>query len=64
MSRKAKIWLLVLLVFVVTISVTLWILPTKFEAALRATVNDYLREKTLAMLDETDVAGLNVEFGT
>ena len=64
MSRKAKIWLLVLLVFVVTISVALWILPTKFEAALRATVNDYLREKTLAMLDETDVAGLNVEFGS
>ena len=42
MSRKVRIWLLVLLVFVVAISVALWILPTRFEAALRAEVNELL----------------------
>ena len=62
MSRKARIWLLVLLVFVVAISVALWILPTRFEAALRAEVNEYIRERTLAMLNEKDISGLSVDF--
>jgi len=64
MSRKVRIWLLVLLVFVVAISVALWILPNRFEGALRANVNEYIRERTLAMLHEKDVSGLSVDFGS
>jgi hypothetical protein len=62
MSRRIKILLSVLLAIVVAIAVALWILPGKFEEALRAEVNAYIRERTLAMLNEKDVSGLNVDF--
>ena len=62
MSRRIKIVLSVLVAILVAIAVALWILPKRFEEALRANVNAYIRERTLAMLNEKDVSGLNVDF--
>jgi hypothetical protein len=64
MSRRAKWWLLAVGVVVVVLAVALSLLPNRFEAALRAEVNEYIRERTLAMLNEKDVTGLSVDFGS
>jgi hypothetical protein len=64
MSRRAKWWLLGLGSVVVVLALALWLLPERFEGALRANVNEYIRERTLAMLNEKDVAGLSVDFGS
>lgn len=63
MSRKARVWLLIVLLLLAGGTLLFRLLPERFESALRASVNDYLRERTLAMLQETDVAGLSVTFG-
>jgi hypothetical protein len=62
MSRRLRWWLLAVILVVAIGAVAVQLLPKQFEGALRAPINDYLRERTLAMLNETDVAGLSVGF--
>lgn len=63
MSKRARWWLVAVGVVLAGGAVLVKLLPERFEGALRASVNDYLRERTLTMLEETDVSGLNVTFG-
>ncbi len=64
MSRRARWWLVGGGIVVVILAFLVALLPERFEGALRASVNEYLRERTLAMLNEKDVAGLSVDFGS
>jgi hypothetical protein len=63
MSRRAGWWLGAGAAIMV-LGAVLWWVPARFEEGLRAPINEYLRERTLAMLNETDVAGLSVGFAS